>query len=104
MYGRIFPEFRMPEPVTMITAKSQEDAMISITLEKMSLAEKLEAMEALWADLSRTPADVPVPQWHRDVLKARLESPATWLDWEQVKASLPEMARQEGDAPIQVVE
>ncbi|MFM9195201.1 MAG: addiction module protein [Planctomycetia bacterium] len=65
----------------------------------MSLAEKLEAMEALWADSSRTAADVPVPQWHRDVLKARLESPATWLDWEQVKASLREMARQEGDAP-----
>ena len=73
--------------------------MISIPLDKMSLAEKLEAMEALWADLSRTPADVPVPQWHRDVLKARMESPATWLDWEQVKASLREMARQEGDAP-----
>jgi hypothetical protein len=34
-----------------------------------------------------------------DVLKARLESPATWLDWEQVKASLREMAKQEGDAP-----
>ena len=72
--------------------------MISIPLDKMSLAEKLEAMEALWADLSRTPADVPVPQWHRDVLKARMESPATWLDWE-VKASLREMTRQEGDAP-----
>jgi len=65
----------------------------------LRVAEKLEATEALWADLSRTPADVPVPQWHRDVLKARMESPATWLDWEQVKASLREMARQEGDAP-----
>ena len=40
--------------------------MISIPLDKMSLADKLEAMEALWADLSRTPADVPVPQWHRE--------------------------------------
>jgi hypothetical protein len=35
--------------------------MISIPLDKMSLAEKLEAMEALWADLSRTPSQVPVP-------------------------------------------
>ncbi len=99
MYGRILLGYCEPKPVTMIPAKSPEDAMISIPLDKMSLAEKLEAMEALWADLSRTPADVPVPQWHRDVLKARLESPATWLDWEQVKASLREMARQEGDAP-----
>jgi len=78
--------------------------MISIPLDKMSLAEKLEAMEALWADLSRTPADVSVPQWHRDVLKACPELPATWLDWGQVKASLREMARQEGDAPMQVLE
>jgi hypothetical protein len=51
--------------------------MISIPLDKMSLTEKLEAMEAIWTDLSRTPDDVPVPQWHRDVLKARQESPAT---------------------------
>ena len=72
--------------------------MISIPLDKMSLAEKLEAMEALWVDLSRAPADVPVPQWHRDVLKARQESPASWLDWEQVKATLREMAKDEGDA------
>jgi hypothetical protein len=66
--------------------------MSSIPLEKMSLAEKFEAMEELWADLSRTPSQVPVPDWHREVLKARRESPAKWLDWEQVKASLREMA------------
>ena len=67
--------------------------MISIPLEKMSLAKKLEAMEALWADLSRTLSQVPGPEWHREVLKARRESPAKWLDWEQVKASLREMER-----------
>ena len=73
--------------------------MISIPLDKMSLAEKLEAMEALWADLSRTPGQVPIPDWHREVLKARRESPATWLDWEQVKASLLEMADNQGGEP-----
>jgi hypothetical protein len=73
--------------------------MISIPLDKMSLAEKLEAMEAIWADLSRAPSQVPVPDWHRDVLKTRRESPATWLDWEQVKASLLEMADNQGGEP-----
>jgi len=73
--------------------------MISIPLDKMSLAEKLEAMEAIWADLSPTPSQVPVPDWHREVLKTRRESPATWLDWEQVKASLLEMADNEGGEP-----
>jgi hypothetical protein len=71
--------------------------MISIPLETMSVAEKLEAMEAIWADLSRTPAHVPIPDWHREVLKARRESPATWLDWEDVKASLRAMATPEDD-------
>lgn len=56
-------------------------------------AEKLEAMEALWADFSRSPAEVPVPQWHLDGLKARQDAPATWLDWEQVKASLREISK-----------
>jgi hypothetical protein len=73
--------------------------MISIPLDKMSLAEKLEAMEAIWADLSRNPSQVPVPDWHREVLKARRESPKTWLDWEQVKASLLEMADNESGKP-----
>ena len=61
--------------------------MISIPLKKMAPAEKLEAMEAIWTDLSQTPSRVPVPECHREVLKARRESPATWLDWDQVKAS-----------------
>jgi hypothetical protein len=73
--------------------------MISIPLDKMSLAEKLEAMEAIWADLSQTPSQVPIPDWHREVLKTRRESPATWLDWEQVKASLLEMADNQGGEP-----
>lgn len=77
------------------SAKPHEATMISIPLDTMFLAEKLEAMEALWVDLSRTPGDVPIPKWHRDVLKSRQESPATWLDWEQVKASLREMAKHE---------
>ena len=36
------------------------------------------------------PANVtlPVPREHLEILKARRESPATWLDWEEVKASL----------------
>jgi hypothetical protein len=32
------------------------------------------------------------PEWHREILKARSESPAAWLDWEQVKMSLRQLA------------
>ena len=73
--------------------------MISIPLDKMSLAEKLEAMEAIWTDLSQTPSQVPVPDWQREVLRARRESPATWHEWDQVKASLRKMADDAGRTP-----
>ena len=44
---------------------------LAIPLDRMSVTEKLEVIEEIWADLSRTPDDVPSPSWHEDVLKAR---------------------------------
>jgi len=41
-------------------------------IEQMSLEERLEAMELLWASLARTPDAVPSPDWHGEVLAARL--------------------------------
>ena len=65
---------------------------INLPLEKMTLADKLEAMEALWADLSRTPADLPSPDWHRDVLNERrrlvAEGKLKFLDWDTAIADL----------------
>lgn len=37
----------------------------------MTTDEKLRVMEDIWADLRRTPDDVPSPEWHQDVLNAR---------------------------------
>lgn len=37
----------------------------------MTLEEKLRAMEALWDDLCQREEDVPVPQWHKDLLDER---------------------------------
>lgn len=42
-----------------------------LPLDTMTLAEKLETMEALWADLSKTPQQLPLPQWHGEVLEER---------------------------------
>jgi hypothetical protein len=38
----------------------------------MSLEEQLQAMELLWASLSRTPNAVPSPDWHGDILAERM--------------------------------
>jgi Trp operon repressor len=32
------------------------------------------------------------PEWHREILKSRSESPAAWLDWEETKTSLRQLA------------
>lgn len=41
-------------------------------IERMSLAERLQAMELLWQSISRNPDNVPSPQWHGEVLQQRL--------------------------------
>ena len=64
----------------------------TIQIEKMSRAEKLQTMEALWEDLSRTDAEVESPPWHRDVLKetaARVAAGQEQIaDWETAKRVL----------------
>lgn len=59
---------------------------VQLPLDQMTLADKLEVMEALWADLARRPQDLPSPDWHRDVLLERKrlaeEGKLQFLDWE----------------------
>jgi len=55
----------------------------------MTLEEKLQAMEALWADLSRYPDTLESPSWHKDILRERqqrvVSGEANFMDWEQAK-------------------
>jgi hypothetical protein len=70
---------------------------IDLPLDKMTLPEKLEAMELLWADISRHPADLPSPAWHRDILEERrrlaAEGKLKFLDWGTAMAELREEIR-----------
>lgn len=45
----------------------------SIPLEQMSVEDKLQAIEEIWADLVGTPEKIPSPSWHANVLHAREE-------------------------------
>jgi hypothetical protein len=38
----------------------------------MSLEDRLQTLELLWASLARTPDAVPSPDWHEEVLATRL--------------------------------
>jgi len=40
-------------------------------VKKMSISERIQAMEALWESLIRHNAEIDSPQWHYDVLDQR---------------------------------
>ena len=65
---------------------------ITLPLDEMTVEEKLEAMEAIWASLAKNPDDVPSPAWHGDVLRERLrqvEAGEThFIPWEEAKENL----------------
>ena len=65
-----------------------------ISLDEMTVAEKLFLMERLWADLSRRPGDIPSPDWHGEVLAQRIaavrEGRTRFEDWDTVKRRLRE--------------
>ena len=73
----------------------------NIPIETLSISEKLVLLERLWDDLSRRPSDVPVPDWHGDVLAERLaavESGRTsFVAWDEAKSQLRE--RMQRDNP-----
>ena len=64
----------------------------TLPLEKMTLREKLAAMEALWEDLSQSPDKLPSPAWHKEVLDARrarvASGKAKFVEWEAAKKEL----------------
>ena len=43
---------------------------LTIPLEQISVEDKLQAIEEIWADLAGTPENIPSPSWHADVLRA----------------------------------
>jgi hypothetical protein len=65
----------------------------------MTREEKLQAMEALWDDLSRDPETLESPAWHEEVLRERDEQVAAgeaeFVDWEQAKADIRSRAHED---------
>lgn len=56
------------------------NAEVALPLEKMTVEEKLEVIELVWADLAKNPEDIPSPAWHQDFLKGREEAIANGTD------------------------
>ena len=63
-------------------------------IEQMSRSEKLQAMETIWAELSKDEAECESPAWHENALKeteARLAAgKEQTIDWTAAKQQLRE--------------
>ncbi len=66
----------------------------NIPLGQMSVEDKLQAIEEIWADLAGTPESIPSPSWHADVLRARekriSEGTSHFLDISEAKKAVRE--------------
>jgi len=60
-----------------------------LPLDKMTVSEKLLAIELLWDDLCRSPDDVPSPEWHKAILAERekkvVDGDASFSDLNEAK-------------------
>jgi hypothetical protein len=65
---------------------------MKVSLAEMTRQEKLDLMEALWADLTANPDDFESPAWHAEELEAtrkRVESGEEKpIDWEVAKRQI----------------
>jgi putative addiction module component (TIGR02574 family) len=64
----------------------------SSQIEKMSVTERLQAMDQLWDSLTRDGDEIPSPDWHQEVLahrKARAQrGEAKFLTLDQLRSRL----------------
>ena len=62
---------------------------VDLALSKLTLAQKLDLMEAIWDDLARHEKTLESPPWHEQILNDRDEAlaagKATVSDWEEAK-------------------
>jgi hypothetical protein len=65
---------------------------IDLPLQEMSFPDKMELLEALWEDLSKSPDKLQSPEWHMDVLEERRHRAQsgedTFSDWEVAKLDI----------------
>jgi len=65
--------------------------MNTIETKKMSMIERLQAMEALWDSLLDEESEIESPEWHQDILEERKKKiengKAEFISLEELKAT-----------------
>jgi len=69
------------------------NAALATEIGRLTTAEKLQLVEKLWDEISASEDQLPIPDWHRQVLaedEARYQAnPTEGSSWPEVKARLP---------------
>jgi hypothetical protein len=71
------------------TQIKDKEVIMNITLDKMSVEEKLKLMEEVWNDLIKKEQDIPSPEWHKNILGEREDvlksGKEVLVDWKEAK-------------------
>lgn len=63
----------------------------------LSVEEQIDFVQSLWDRIAATPEQVPVPEWHQQILRERLASykanPGAGRPWADVRAELERKLR-----------
>ena len=70
-----------------MTPKTLRDEIL-----RLPTGDRLALLEEIWDSLAASPADVPVPEWHKTELDRRVDHPAPGAaeTWGEVRARLGE--------------
>ena len=71
---------------------SDMNTNVILPLDTMTVAEKLEIIDTVWADLRKNESEIPVPGWHREILASRRRAfergEIGYTDWETAKKEI----------------
>jgi hypothetical protein len=70
---------------------------LALRLDKMTVRDKLQALEEIWDDLCRSAKAIPSPSWHADVLRARekriRQGTSRFTEWTEAKQKIRRRTR-----------
>ena len=65
---------------------------ITLKIDQLTTAEKIQVMEMIWEDLCKNEKDFSPPEWHKQILDEREqlveEGKEKTIDWEQAKKEI----------------
>jgi hypothetical protein len=83
---------RLIFPFSKIVQRGEEEMRLALSVENISIEEKIQTMETMWDDLCRKADSIPSPAWHEKVLNNREKEISNrddiFIDWNSARKSM----------------